>query len=162
MKIMLKNYNNPIMNNIQISDGCWQDLNDVYSLITELGYGILKEDFEKIFCYYLEAKNHFVLIASVDKEICGCLSLVMYKHFFINKYRSRIESLVVSEKFRRLGIGEKLLSEAEKVARKNASGVIEVTSRKEIALCGALNFYKKNGYSNFGDREQIYLRKELF
>ena len=73
------------------------------------------------------------LIAKKEGEVTGCGIL----------YNNEIRSLYVKKGYQRLGLGEKIITELEKIAKEK--NILYLTS--EVTL-NALDFYKKCGYKN--------------
>ena len=71
----------------------------------------------------------------------------------------RIVSLVVDEIVRGMGIGKRLLREAEAIASTEGCSVIELTSGTHRIESGAHAFYQAQGY--LAEGQKVYFRKEL-
>lgn len=70
-----------------------------------------------------------------------------------------IYNLSVEEKYRRIGFGNMLLEEAEKVAQKLGTNVVSLAAEKDKFMA---NWYKRKGYKPlFSDKEYITLYKNI-
>lgn len=89
-----------------------------------------------------------LLAASIDDTVSG------YICAWIIRDQAEIHSFAVSEKFPRIGIGKKLLEALEREAAERgcSSILLDVRSRNEPAV----NFYKKNGFTETGRRKDYY------
>ena len=82
---------------------------------------------------------HFAVY--LDNEIIGCCVLKK-----IDDSKIRLRQMAVMEKFRGMKVGTYIIKKAEDFCQK--LGIIEIHI---IARCYALQFYKKNGYTSYGD-----------
>lgn len=120
----------------------FNDLEDANELLSNFNYKLTETDLNKVF---------FNCLVSVDDKING---IIVYNLFYD---RIEIEYIIVPEKYRKKGIGTKLLSEIEK---ENINNITLEVRESNIA---AINFYKKNGYKieairkNYYDNEDGYL-----
>ena len=87
-------------------------------------------------------KNTCLVVAREDLQIIGMGSLVV----FLTPYsrRARIEDVVVDEKYRGRGIGEKISKELIALAKKKKVKSIELSSRPRRTVANEL--YKKLGF----------------
>jgi len=83
-----------------------------------------------------------VLIARLDGEIVGSLTLVMFP--IPTGTRSWIEDVVVDEVARGRGVGAALTREAVRLARANGARTIDLTSRPSRAAANRL--YERLGF----------------
>ncbi len=70
-----------------------------------------------------------------------------------------IVTLVVDRQRRGIGVGLRLVEEAEKIAKKLGCSVIDLMSGKHRIKSGTHDFYKKLGYRS--DSDTVYFRKKL-
>jgi len=82
---------------------------------------------------------HFAVY--LDNEIIGCCALKK-----INDSRIRLRQMAVLEKYRGMKVGTYIIKKAEDFCQKLGIIEIDITAR-----CYALQFYRKNGYSSYGD-----------
>jgi len=91
-----------------------------------------------------------ILVAIFDSQITGVLSMHIILLFHQEGNLCRITALVLKEKFRRTGIGRKLMESAEVFARVNDCIRIEITSGEHRT--DAHIFYTKIGYRKVSKR----------
>ena len=84
-----------------------------------------------------------ILLATAGKMIAGFLWLIWYEHIK-HKGIAYIEELYIKLKFRRTGIGRKLVKAALEKARKEKLDVAFVSAG--VHMPGALKFYEKVGF----------------
>ena len=111
------------------------DLEQANALLSNFNYKLTEADFNKVFLNSL---------VSVDNEING---IIVYSLFYD---RIEIEYIIVPEKYRKKGIGSKLLSEIEK------ENINNITLEVRESNITAINFYKKNGYKIEAIRKNYY------
>ena len=87
-----------------------------------------------------------LLVATKDRKITGCLQLTIIPGLsYRGALRCLVEDVRVDAQFRRLGIGARLLREAETIAAARGCSLMELfvhASRSE-----AQRFYEQNGYA---------------
>ncbi len=94
---------------------------------------------------YKESKDFTnILVYEENGKIIGVL---VYSLIYD---RIEIEYIVVNDKYKKLGIGSKLLKYIEKSGIKNIT--LEVRESNGVAI----NFYKKNGYEIVATRKNYY------
>lgn len=100
------------------------------------------------------ANENTIIIGSVfENEIVGILWA--YKRVFLEENRIYVNSLIVKEEYRGMGIGKNLMSEMEKIALKNNIYTLDLsTSTFKVE---AINFYENLGYES----ERIQFKKHL-
>ena len=90
----------------------------------------------------LEAEDkQFHFAVYLDKKIIGCCVLKK-----INDSKIRLRQMAVLENFRGMKVGTYIIKKAEDFCQKLGISEIDITAR-----CYAVQFYKKNGYSSYGD-----------
>ena len=87
-------------------------------------------------------KNTCLVVAREDLQIIGMGSLVVF--LTPHSRRARIEDVVVDEKYRGRGIGEKISKELIALAKKKKVKSIELSSRPRRTVANEL--YKKLGF----------------
>ena len=108
---------------------------------------LAKEDVEETFQEMMDDLSHDVMVALVDGKFAGYVAL--WKEEFPDDLLSApyttIEYLEVDPAFSQFGVGQKLMEEAERIAREKKHSYIELlvweTNQKAIHL------YEKNGFS---------------
>ena len=134
------------MNNvIQIRKINKNDLERAFELLNELNGGNLDyKTFSHNFDQKVQDKNSYCVCATDGDEIVGVLFSEFRNKFYDYKKRLYIEDLIVDEKYRGKGIGEKMLLGLVEYAKNNNCGSIELTSVLENEA--AHRFYEKNNF----------------
>ena len=88
-----------------------------------------------------DENKQFHFAVYLDKEIIGCCVLKK-----INDSKIRLRQMAVMEKYRGMKVGTYIIKKAEDFCQKLGIIEIDITAR-----CYALQFYKKNGYTSYGD-----------
>lgn len=108
---------------------------------------LAKEDVEETFQEMIDDPLHDVMVALVDGKFAGYVSLWKeeYPDDLVPAPYTTIEYLEVDPEFTNLGVAQKLMEEAEKIAREKKHPYLELlvweTNEK------AINLYEKNGFS---------------
>lgn len=116
---------------------------------------ILMEAFNRI-------KNNFKndnikeIVAVLDNHICGYLILTNVLNPIKNKYYTLIDYVCVSSKYRKMGVGKKLMEYAERICREE--GVMYMQLSSSYDKVAAHKLYES---CDFQKRESDLFRKEL-
>lgn len=102
---------------------------------------------------YINNGSAIVIAAIDEKELVGFIWL--YKHYFFGEKRVHVNQIAVNTSYRRIGIGKRLIKEAEKMALRNGIKAIDLFVSENNVV--ALNLYDRLGF----DTERRYLKKEL-
>jgi ribosomal protein S18 acetylase RimI-like enzyme len=108
---------------------------------------LAKEDVEETFQEMIDDPEHDVMVALVDGKFAGYVALWKeeYPDDLVPAPYTTIEYLEVDPEFSHLGVGQKLMEEAERIAREKKHPYLELlvweTNEKAIRL------YEKNGFS---------------
>ncbi|MGN0437403.1 MAG: GNAT family N-acetyltransferase [Lachnospiraceae bacterium] len=104
----------------------------------------------------LDKNRECVFVADIDGEIAGFVHVEKYDLLYFQSM-ANILGLAVSSKFRRQGLGEKLMYSAEEWAKNKGIHVMRLNSgggRKEAHM-----FYRNIGFSD--EKEQLRFIKEI-
>lgn len=122
----------------------------------EFGYGYMPKFHYDIMdlknTYLLNEKNNFFVATDSNGEIIGCIGIRGYdkdfeefKGVYFKDTTASIWRLMVDLKYRRMGIGSKLVKYVERFSKsKNYSNIYLHTQRN---LPGALQFWQSQNYS---------------
>lgn len=130
--------------NITIRQAQFTDIWSIHAIeqqaISSWSYDQFIEELSREFSVFLAAFHD----DAVSGYICA----------WITGDQAEILSFAVSEQFTRSGIGEKLLKQlaVEAAGRGCGSILLEVRSRNTVAV----NFYRKNGFTETGRRKNYY------
>ena len=145
--------------NLFIRNAQMNDAKDLVPLLDQFGYPqTLKEIEEKLKIY--NGKDQYILfVAEQNKKIVGILAFSIRPLFVSRDYKLAIERIVVDKNARNEGIGKMLIEKMETVAEEKNCSVIEIISTKKREH--EHRFYRFLGYTNEGDNEKVYFRKDL-
>ncbi|MEW6042772.1 MAG: GNAT family N-acetyltransferase [Thermoproteota archaeon] len=125
------------------------DTSSILELLYELGRPAPKNKSEKVnfvkqIAHYIREPDKKILVALLDSEIVGLVSMVFLQRLNQTKLEMYIPELVVAKKFHRRGIGKSLIDACIKIAEKKNCYRIRLESgyqRKTAHI-----FYKKLGF----------------
>ena len=116
---------------------------------------ILKEAFSTEKTNF-NAKEFHELVATVDDKVVGYLLMTKVLNPIKNKNFYLIDYVSVLSDYRGMGVGKKLLEEAEKIAREEETMYLQLTCGYQRKAAHKL--YEKSGFIK---RESDQFRKEL-
>lgn len=122
-----------------------QDAAGVAALLDVLGYPCSREEAASRLIAVAEEPGQQVLVADRHGCLVGLLGLDIRYYLPLGGPTCRITALAVAPGQQRLGIGRKLLREAEQRARQAGAARIELTTGVQRAEAHA--FYRACGYS---------------
>jgi GNAT superfamily N-acetyltransferase len=131
---------------MEIREATVNDINELTALMEHLGYPTTIENMKIRFSNIQSNPDYHTLLASYDGNIVGMIGLVKAFNYEMDGSYVRIVALVVDTNYRKKGIGEKLLEEAESWARKIGATGIGLNSGNRPERINAHNFYKNRGY----------------
>jgi GNAT superfamily N-acetyltransferase len=123
------------------------DAETVHSLVRELGYPELDDQtFGVGFEAVLANPTQQALVAEVDGQVVGFMSLNIKPQVRLAGLLATIDELVVTESARGRGVGKALVEFAKAVAVRVGAGRLELhTARKRASY--ERGFYTKNGFA---------------
>ena len=122
------------------------DASDVARLLGLLGYPCSDTEAAERIAHVIADRRQHLLLAEVDGEACGLISLYTLYSLAHGAELARITALVVAPEHCRHGIGRLLLREVELLSRRHRVHRIEVTSNAQRE--GAHAFYRGCGYAD--------------
>jgi len=138
-----------------------RDLKAVAELLNELkevastDSDFHEEDLKDIFKAMANSDVYLNLVAEMNGEIVGFISMIFYKTLFHKGGTALINELIVSDRHRGKGIGRMLIDRAREEAIGRGMDELEVGTEKTNKAAQA--FYKKCGF----DEEYILLGMEF-
>ncbi|MHB1485115.1 MAG: GNAT family N-acetyltransferase [Saccharofermentanales bacterium] len=128
-----------------IREAVIDDYKDIYLLNKEsLGYDFPEDQTREQLQTILDIPTDKIYVAEVDRKVVGYIQLSAYECTYSESLKN-ILALVVSEEFRKMGIGRKLLQAAEEWAKESGSKGIRLVSSSYRT--GAHQFYLNCGYT---------------
>ena len=121
-----------------------EDYEDIFILSAELGYSYPKEKTMQRIRYILYHTKDIVLVAEKKSRVIGYIHATPYELMYHDPIMN-ILGFIVKEEFRSEGIGHKLITEAEVLAKKHGFTGFRLTSGDYRA--GAHRFYEKHGFT---------------
>ena len=123
-----------------------KDILGLAILMGELGYLTTNEEMEQRFLNISENPYYKTIIYEEDERIIGMVGMMLGLRYEKNESYIRVVALVVDSKFRGLGIGTKLLLEAEKWAKEQGANMITLNSGNRNERNIAHQFYISRGF----------------
>lgn len=101
---------------------------------------------EKQFDVIQKENHHIILVCEVESKVIGSVMGVVCKELYGEcKPFLVVENMIVDEDYRKKGIGHKLLSQLEVLAKeRDCTQMILVTEKDRLDAC---SFYEKCGFS---------------
>ena len=138
------------MNDIQIRNATEKDLPIILGLLYELGRPKPNDDeaksvFEEKIKQYLSDSDKQILVAIVNSEIIGLVSMIFLPRLNRTQLELYIPELIVRDEFRNHGVGKKLINSCIEIGQKKKCHRIRLESgvvRKESHI-----FYKNLGFA---------------
>jgi len=129
------------------------DAEGVLALARALATSFVVNDqaFYHVFSELLASPQAHLAVAEVDGQLVGYVLGFEHETFFANGCVAWVEEIMVSERFRRQGIGQLLMQEVETWAAQRGSKLVGLATRR------AAPFYRALGY----EESAIYFRKLL-
>jgi GNAT superfamily N-acetyltransferase len=122
----------------------FHDLSQIKYLSLQLGYPVEVSDLSKRFERLEVNPDHALFVFEQQEKVLSFMHL-MIDHDLIEALKVEVKVLVVDEKARSLGIGKKMMDQAEAWAKeKGVSGVFLSSQTKRP---DAHRFYERCGYS---------------
>ncbi|MEM5003156.1 GNAT family N-acetyltransferase [Priestia megaterium] len=125
------------------------DIEDVIQLVPlmdQLGYPTSSGKLESRLNNIQSQSNYHTLVAELNNKIVGMVGLCHNLFYEYDSSYVRIVALVVDANYRRKGIGEKLMHEAEKWATRQGASYIILNSGNRAERKAAHKFYHDMGY----------------
>lgn len=134
---------------INIKNGSKKDIQPILELLYELERpSPINENEIKIFKNkikgYLSEPNKTILVANKDSKIVGFVSIMFLERLNRSKLEMYIPDLVVTKKFRNMGIGKNLIDECIKLAKEKNCFRIRLESGNQRKK--SHNFYLGLGF----------------
>ena len=128
---------------ILVREARQNDVAAIVNLVAQLEH-IVDEASAEAHRQSLADKGEPVLVAEADGRLVGLLNWHVMETIHRSRPVGRIVTLVVNAPARGLGVGSKLIAEAERRMREAGCGILEVTSN--LRLAEAHRFYERLGF----------------
>ncbi len=102
--------------------------------------------FERAFAELLTQPEAFLAVAEADGEVAGYVLGFDHLTFFANGRVAWAEEIMVSEAFRRQGVGRRLMEAFEAWATEREAKMIALATRRAADFYGALGYEESAAY----------------
>jgi GNAT superfamily N-acetyltransferase len=139
--------------NIKYRKALHQDEEELFALAANLAtsFKLNKRDFFRTYREILSNTNADLFIAENEAKIIGYVLGFHHSTFYANGVTSWVEELFVSDEYRGMKIGKKLMALIEEKAMERGSKLVALATRR------ASDFYRAIGY----DESATYFKKAL-
>lgn len=124
------------------------DAVDLVPVVAELGYSSSADDLLECLERYAITDGSWAYVVEVSGALVGLAAYHMTPYFHRRGGSLRVTALVVRKKFRRCGVGKRLLENATELALQNGCDKIELTSGAHRAS-EAHRFYDRMGFQEY-------------
>jgi GNAT superfamily N-acetyltransferase len=132
------------------------DIEEIYNLNLELGYNFPREKLKERVEYLINRPDTKVFVAEHKSKVIGYIHGSVSDRIYDDRFFF-IHTIIVTENYRGIGVGNKLITRIETWISQNNYLGIGLWSR--IDRIDAHKFYEKHGYIN--ERTQKYFLKYL-
>lgn len=132
--------------NIIIREFQMADVSYLTDLTNELGYDTTVDQMAERMNCITKLENYWTFVATTNDRVVGYIGL--NKNYFWEQdgYYLRVQALVVNNKFRHLGVGQKLMDSAEHTAKQIETKIIILNCGNRDERKYAHKFYAKLGF----------------
>ncbi|WP_231514870.1 GNAT family N-acetyltransferase [Oceanobacillus salinisoli] len=123
-----------------------EDVSQLSVLMGELGYPTTIDEMEHRFSKINSNSLYNTQVAEKDGVIVGMIGMMLGFHYEKNENYVRIVALVVNSKYRRQGIGERLIEKVEEWAKEQGANRIVLNSGNRNERNDAHQFYIRQGF----------------
>lgn len=142
---------------VSVRDASPADALEVCRLLSALGYpaevAVVRE---RIASFSTSDRDHVLLAELDDGQVVGVLVLSLTPRFAEPGMFSRITALAVDPSVQRVGVGRRLVTEAERIAADNASTLMQVNCGRRPERAAAHAFNVSLGYADQHDHHILY------
>lgn len=123
-----------------------KDVEQLAVLMGELGYPTSKDEMETRFTRISSNNFYNTKVAEVDGLIVGMIGMMLGFQYNKNENYVRIIAIVVDARYRKQGIGEKLIEKAEEWAKEKGANKLALNSGNRNERDDAHQFYSRRGF----------------
>lgn len=135
---------------IEIRDAASEDAAALAVLLDQLGYPSTQAEVTRRLANLASTGSDECLVALRNGEVVGMAAVHVSATLVDDNLVAKLSTIVVDRRYRRLGIGEALLSAVEQRARKIGCSLIFLTTADRRD--GAHAFYRRIGFEETGRR----------
>jgi len=133
---------------MEIREATINDIPELVILMNQLGYPTAIDNMKSRFNAILSNASYHTLVAEFDGNVVGMAGLCTNLFYEHDGSYVRIVAFVVDSNYRRKGIGEKLIQQAEKWAKEQGAIAIGLNSGNREERKDAHQFYIDMGYQD--------------
>lgn len=126
-----------------------------YNLVSYISKQVPPDKFHRIYDCILDNPDCEVIVAEKDEQIVAMMDMDFHESFFHGGLTMQIEDLIVEKRFRRQGIGQRMVGLAEDMARQRGAVAVKLSS--DLYREDTHRFWESMGY----EIEAYELRKDL-
>lgn len=131
---------------IDIDSPSYDDIDVLVDLIDQLGFKTTPEIIQKKLEHFLSSSTDKIWVARVNHEVVGMIAINILTSFYSPLLFARIDTVVVKQEYRKLGIGKALIQMAENYAKQIGCSRIFLTSGNH--RCESHKFYQHVQYQS--------------
>lgn len=129
-----------------------KDTGAILELLVELGRPTpinksQKTRFEKMINSYISDKDKILLVACDDNKVIGIASVVLMDRLNQVTKEMYIPELIVSAKYRGMGIGKRLINHCVRIA--NSNNCFRIRLESGYSRTSSHKFYRKIGFEDY-------------
>ncbi|MBA2174855.1 GNAT family N-acetyltransferase [Halobacillus locisalis] len=123
-----------------------KDIGELANLMGELGYPTTTSEMEQRFEKISSNPSYNTQVAEKDGKVVGMIGMMLGFHYEKNENYIRIVAFVVDSKYRKNGIGDKLIQKAEEWAMEQGLNKLVLNSGNRSDRNNAHEFYTNRGF----------------
>lgn len=123
-----------------------KDIDQLAILMGELGYPTTTGEMEARFSKISSNAFYNTQVAEIDGVIVGMIGMMLGFQYNKNENYVRIIAIVVDSRYRKQGIGEKLIEKAEEWAKEQGANKIALNNGNRDERDDAHLFYSRRGF----------------
>jgi GNAT superfamily N-acetyltransferase len=126
----------------------------VAGLLVELGRGVAAgtandPTHQLQFAGHIRRIDNVTLVACDDQIVLGAIDMEYHQRLGDHRPQARVNDLIVTDRARGRGVGRKLLSRAEELARRR--GCFRMALVTAAWRAETIAFYERQGWQNYGE-----------
>jgi N-acetylglutamate synthase-like GNAT family acetyltransferase len=137
-----------------------EDAIPIQILLEQLGYTLtLEQVSDRIAAFNREHQR--LVVAEKDNALVGCIGFGCYEHLVFPGRCCNIDTLIIEQNHRGMGIGTVLVQHAENYARENKCVTVELVTPNHRKDSGTHKFYQGLGFKTHDEQDYTYLAKKI-
>lgn len=145
-------------NELNIREANLSDAKSIQGLLEQLGYRSELEQVNSRIMAFENTKQR-IFVAELNNVVKGLLSIGLYEQLWTSGPCCRIDTVIVDEKCRGLGIGKLLFKTAENYAVENKCKLMDLITSNKRKQAGTHTFYESLGFKDHNHLDFSYFCK---